>query len=500
MSALARLPAPPGGRLPALLGLLALGGLSVPLAVAVGEVSPKILIAGLAGAALLAALTIAGQLKHTLLFAFVVALTYNRQFYSFDWLHGDLGGRGLYWCPSDICLAGLVALWPIERLMRRRAGLAPEPVPPSTAIWMLPMIGVAAVSALDSVEPVGSLVEVSRYLKIALILVYLRHNLDRKASLVVVGALTAVILVQAPISALQVAFASGQNGLTQILQAGEPGELARRASGTLGHPNFLAPYLLLVVPPFAAVALGLPRTRVGLAAGLVALAGTATVVLSQSRAPTALTGLAVAVVVVLLTARRLMGPLRAVALTVAAASLLILATIPLAGLVEKRLTGDFGASVDFRASYNEAAIRMWESSPVVGVGPNNFAMEIRHYAPDLYVLMALDALSTDEARGKVHLRSVAPVHNVFLLVLSEQGVFGLFAFLLLLGRMLVVAWQGARRAPQVEGLFALGAACAIVIQFIQQQLDYSMLWDPLLSTLVVLFALCQRIAATGDRP
>lgn len=484
------------------LGIAVLGAASVPLAVAVGEVSPKILLAALVAAAGLAALTLAGHLKHTLLFAFVLALTYNRQFYSFEWLHGDLGGRGLYWCPSDLCLVGLLLLWPLERAMARAKGLpeAPDRTPPGTAIWLIPLVAVALVSAFAGSEPVGSLMEVARYGKVALMLVYLRHNLDRSSCLVVLGALAAVILTQAPIAVLQVAFASGQNGLTQIFQTSEPSELARRAAGTLGHPNFLAPYLLLIVPPFAALAVGLWRTRLGLVCAGIAGAGVLTIVLSQSRAPIVLVVLAIVGIVVMLTLRRLLPPLRAVALAVAAATLLVLATIPLAGMIEKRLVGDLGASVDFRAGYNEAAIRMWEKSPALGVGPNNFGLEIRHYSPDLYVVMALDALATKEAREKVHLRSVAPVHNVYLLVLSEQGFLGLCAFLLYLGRAFVLSWRGSKQAPAVEGLFATGVFCALLAEAAQQQLDYSLMWDPLLSTLAVLIGLCQSIAAQRADP
>lgn len=499
MSALVARQAP--ARLLPALGIAALGAAAVPLAVAVGEVSPKVLLAGLVAAAGLAALALAGHLKHALLFCFVVALTYNRQFYSFDWLHGDLGGRGLYWCPSDVFLLGLLILWPLERAVARATGrpLAPSRTGPSTAVWLLPLIAVATLSSLvGSEEPIGSLTEVYRYTKIAVLLVYLRHNLDRRTSLVAVAALGGVILMQAPISVLQVAFASGQNGLTQIFQTSEPSELARRAAGTLGHPNFLAPYLLLIVPPFAALGLGLWRTRLGYLCALLAGAGALTIVLSQSRAPIVLVSLAVVAIVGILTHRRLMPPLRAVALTVAAATLLVLATIPLLGVIEKRLVGDLGASVDFRAGYNEAAIRMWEKSPVLGVGPNNFAAEIRHFAADRYVLMTLDALSTDQARDKVHLRSVAPVHNVYLLIASEQGFLGLCAFLLFLGRAVLLSWRASRRAPAVEGLFATGVLCGLLAEAAQQQLDYSMMWDPLLSTLALLVGLCQSIAAQRE--
>jgi O-antigen ligase len=479
-----------GGRLAPLVAVGLLGLASVPLAVSVETMSPRLLLVGVAGLAAFAAIVLAGLLRPVLLGLFVVALTYNRQYYSFDWLHGDLGGRGLYWCPADVCLAGLLLLWPVERALRLPA---PRPSRGGPVLWLLPLMAVGLFSATQSAEPLGSTVETVRYLKLALLLIYLQYNLDARGLGVIVAALAGVILLQTPISILQAAFASGQNGLSQILQSSEPAELARRAAGTLGHPNYLAPYLLLITPPFIAVALGVRGSWIGIAAALVAVSGSLTIVLTQSRGPIALLLITVLVLLALMTARRALAALRAVGLIVAGAVLLVAVVAPLAPAIEKRLSGDFSASVDFRAAYNDAAVRMWESSPMLGVGPNNFGLEIRHYSPDLYVLMALDALSSDESRNKVHLRSTAPVHNVYLLVLSELGLLGLIGFLLFLLRGLVLAWTASAASSRVMGLFALGLFCGIIAEYVQQLIDYSLLWDPLLFTITLLMGVMHAI-------
>ncbi|WP_026190773.1 O-antigen ligase family protein [Methylobacterium sp. WSM2598] len=485
-----------GGRLAPLLAVGLLGIASVPLAGSLETVSPRLLLVGVAGLAALAAVVLAGLLRPVLLALFVVALTYNRQYYDFDWLHGDLGGRGLYWCPADVCLVGLLLLWPIERALRLPA--PPRPTRGGPVLWLLPLIAVGLLSAASSTEPLGSTVEIVRYLKLALLLLYLQYNLDARGLTIIVAALAAVILLQTPISVLQAAFASGQNGLSQIFQSSEPAELARRAAGTLGHPNYLAPYLLLITPPFIAVALGLRGSWIGRAAALVALSGTLTICLTQSRGPIALLLVTTLVLIALMTARRALRALRAVGLIVAGAVLLVAVVAPLAPAIEKRLSGDFGASVDFRAAYNDAATRMWESSPILGVGPNNFGLEIRHYSPDLYVLMALDALSSNESRNKVHLRSTAPVHNVYLLVLSELGLLGLIGFVLFLLRGLVLAWRASAASSQVTGLFALGLFCGIIAEYVQQLIDYSLLWDPLLFTFTLLMGVMHAIVATQE--
>ncbi|GJE04188.1 O-antigen ligase family protein [Methylobacterium isbiliense] len=483
------------GRLTPLLAVGLLGLASVPLAASLETTSPRLLLVGVAGLAAFATIVLAGLMKPVLLALYVMALTYNRQYYSFDWLHGDLGGRGLYWCPSDLCLVGLLLLWLVERVLRQSA---PRPSRRGPVLWLLPLIAVGLLSAANSAEPIGSTVEIVRYLKLALLLIYLQYNLDTRGLVVIGSALAGVILLQTPISILQAAFASGQNGLSQIFKSSEPAELARRAAGTLGHPNYLAPYLLLITPPFIAVALGLRGSWIGKAAALVAASGTLTIGLTQSRGPIALLLVTVLVLIALMTARRSLPALRAVGLIVAGAVLLVAVVAPLAPAIEKRLSGDFSASVDFRAAYNDAAVRMWEASPMLGVGPNNFGVEVRHYSPDLYVLMALDALSSNEARNKVHLRSTAPVHNVYLLVLSELGLLGLIGFLLFLLRGFALAWTASVTSSRATGLFALGLFCGIVAEYVQQLIDYSLLWDPLLFTITLLMGVMHAIIAAQE--
>ena len=369
----------------------------------------------------------------------MLSISYNRQYYAFDWLHGELGGRGLYWCPSDVFLLLLVITWITDATHRRQA-IVPGA---SSAAWLLPLLCISVFSALLSQEPVGSATEVVRLLKLALVLMYLRYNLDRAAAWTIVAALAAVILVQTSLGVMQAALGTGAQGITTIAttiaDSGIVDEFAHRASGTLGHPNFLAPYLLLFVPGFAAIALGSRLKYISLLAAAITLSGLLAITLTQSRTPIAFAGLALALVTCFLVARHIISPLRALALAIAACAVIATTGLLFADRIAQRLA-DFDQSLELRREYNRAAIEMWETAPFAGVGPKNFGLNIGRYPLHLKNYKAVLADSSDVN----NLQAVAPVHNVYLLVLSEFGLLGLVAFCLFLCRAFYLSGGSAR--------------------------------------------------------
>jgi len=73
-------------------------------------------------------------------------------------------------------------------------------------------------------------------------------------------------------------------------------------------------------------------------------------------------------------------------------------------------------SVVVRQQLNAAAIKLWQQSPLIGVGLGNFLVEL------------------PKALTSRTIYFLQPVHNIYLLVLSETGVVGLVLFLLLIGK------------------------------------------------------------------
>jgi len=74
-------------------------------------------------------------------------------------------------------------------------------------------------------------------------------------------------------------------------------------------------------------------------------------------------------------------------------------------------------SVFVRNELNSAALSMWKTSPIIGIGLGNYVVNLPTYYPhrDIFFLQ--------------------PVHNIYLLILSETGVIGLGVFIFFLWKI-----------------------------------------------------------------
>ncbi|MFJ5102521.1 O-antigen ligase family protein [Streptomyces sp. NPDC088554] len=342
--------------------------------------------------------------------------------------------------PADVASA-LLVLHCLVRVLRTRA----RPLTRGAALVLgLPVLGVT-VASITSHDPASSLPGVARYLQIfvlvpAALLLLLR---DRRDFRIVAGSIVALALVQ------------GAVGVTQYLTgtgASYRGEDIR-AVGTFGPTDVMGmatvvAYGLVIAVGFAlADRAGVPRRQ--RAAALVC-AGLLTVplALSFSRGAWIATGLAV------LLQLALAGPRRAAVVVLATGAL---------GVV---LVGGFGAgsqlvterfdsiaqvtdapdqSVTDRYTMWAAATDMWRTDPVTGVGLKGFPAH-----RDSHAALALSSGSDTAGAGVGYLRQpLLSPHNMYLLVLGEQGLLGAVALIGSWGALLVCALRrlrGARRA------------------------------------------------------
>src|SRR2546430_3792848 len=99
--------------------LLAGSGALTALAITglVGEASLKSRVAILAALLFPVVAVVTGRLKQLLLMGWIISLTYNRQYFSFEALTGNLGTQGPYWIVSDIFLAGLLLEWAYQAVV-----------------------------------------------------------------------------------------------------------------------------------------------------------------------------------------------------------------------------------------------------------------------------------------------------------------------------------------------------------------------------------------------
>ena len=425
-----------------------------------------------------------GRTRETLLFCWVGSLTYNRQYFSFEALTGNLGTQGPYWIVSDLFLFGILVEWVYRVVYKREAtparGAAFWP-------WYLPLALMGVVSLLVATQPDWTFYELLRTLRILFILSYVRHNFSPLHWWVVVAAMGLAMTGQSMIGAKEVA--TGRSGLlggeVSTSLGGFEGVFDQesfygmvRATGTLNHPPNFACYLMLVLPVFLGLALTVRSTWLRWTTTLVFLAGCVGLGCSMSRLPIALVLAEAAAVVLFLVASRDLSIKHALGIIFTGIFILILVAIPLRDKIMDRITRDFTASVDQRADGNRVALEMFRDAPWLGVGLNNSKAHMLKYIPEL----AWAFENEDFLTQNMHSRSIAAMGNGFLFIAVELGIIGILAYAIFLAGTFVV---GFRAVIQTDG--PLRAACfgltiGTIGVLLEQTIDFSVWVDPQLYT------------------
>jgi O-antigen ligase len=204
-----------------------------------------------------------------------------------------------------------------------------------------------------------------------------------------------------------------------------------RAAGGFGWPNELAMFLA-ISSPLLVYRVRVARTRAARMLALVALGA-----LGMGLAATFSRGSWVAVTVapaVLL----LVGRWRFV-LTYWTVLLLAAAVVDVVtggALSTRILSTAQDALVAQRLLLTGAGLLMFQSSPVVGVGPGGFGDALEVFGPQISGLFDF----------------VGSAHNGYVHVAAEMGIFGLVAFLYLIGSTWIVLLRGARRAREAPSV------------------------------------------------
>ncbi|NUV59864.1 O-antigen ligase [Streptomyces sp. CAI-85] len=358
---------------------------------------------------------------------------------------GGEGGAG----PAD-ALSALVVLFCAVRLLRERR----RPLSRTAAVVLgLPVAGLA-LAALGASSPGAGLSGLGRYLQVfvlvpAAVLLLIRGRSDlRLLAWTFVG----------------LAGWQGAVGVHQFVTgtgASYQGETIR-AVGTFGPQDVMGMATVVSFGLVCAVGLALGRTsaRRRAVAAAAALALLVPLALSFSRGAWIATAVACSLQLVLA------GPLRALKVGAAAVA---------AGVV---LVGGFGVgsamlqervgsitqvadapdqSVTDRYTMWAAAVGMWREQPLTGVGLKGFP-EHR----DAHAALALSSGSDTDGAGSGFVRQpLLSPHNMYLLILGEQGLIGLLAlaggWLALLVCALRGWWTVRREGPGLDcALIACG--------------------------------------------
>lgn len=179
---------------------------------------------------------------------------------------------------------------------------------------------------------------------------------------------------------------------------------SKRVPSTFAISNSLAAFLILLLPPAIVLAASAPgrKEKIILAGAAVLMAGGLFVTYSKGGwAAAALVAIAFVAVFGLKVFRENRKSLFAV---LGAVAVLLIAIVSIRSAREQLagIPADFARSFKTRGDYWAAAIKMWEDSPALGVGPGNFQNHYMKYKP----------AEAEETKA---------VHNDYIQLLAECG-------------------------------------------------------------------------------
>jgi putative inorganic carbon (HCO3(-)) transporter len=366
----------------------------------------------------------------------------------YDSDRGALGGLSV--SVSTVALAGLYVAWFVSSLVNRDREAR------TSLRFSVPLVIYFAVTALSVVVAEDSglaLFQVFLLLETCLLYFYVANNVrTRKDALFVISTLLVGCLLESAVIVVMkftVTQATSWNLPIHLHGAvGKEGLL--RSGGTIGTPNTAAAYLSLLLAPAASLLfVNLGRTY-RLLAGAVLLLGGIALILTFSRGGWIAFALAAIALCLFVWRRRGLSLRTPIAIVVVVALLLL----PFQSLISQRLLGDDKGSAESRIPLIRLALRITADHPFLGVGANNFTIVMDRY------------LTAEFRSGFLY-----AVHNTFLLILAETGIFGLLAYLAFLLGTLRAGWQCWKFNDGFFSVIALGFAAGLAGHMVQMSVD-----------------------------
>ncbi|WP_151484045.1 O-antigen ligase family protein [Streptomyces albicerus] len=351
--------------------------------------------------------------------------------------------------PADAA-SGLVVLWAAVRTVRR----ARRPLTRTAAVvFGLPVVGIA-VAAAGAATPGDGITGLARYLQVFVLVPVAVMLLvrDRRDARLVLWSLTGLALWQGALGGHQ--FLTGTGASYQGAYI--------RAVGTFGPSDVMGMSTVVAYGLVAAtgLALGSPARRQRVVAVGCALALLVPLALSFSRGAWIATAVACGAQLLLAGVRRAVKVFAAVV----AVSVVLVGGLGVgAAALQERLTSITQVadapdqSVVDRYTMWAASADMWRGHPVTGVGLKAFPAH-----RDGHASLALSSGSDTEGAGQAFRRQpLLSPHNMYLLILSEQGLLGLLTVAGSWLALLACALPRLRRAGRARDC-AL-AACGLLL-------------------------------------
>ncbi|MGI5347587.1 O-antigen ligase family protein [Streptomyces sp. CA-250714] len=371
---------------------------------------------------------------------------------------GGHGGTTL----ADMC-SGVLVVWCALRLLRERsagrrtAGGAPRALTPLAAVVLGAPAAAFAVTTIASADPAASLPGFVRYLQLFVLVpgAVLLSLRDARDARLVCAAVVLLALVQGGVGVVQALTGTG---------ASYQGDDVR-AVGTFGALDVMGMATAVSYGLVTALACGLnppPGAPRWLRPCALGCATVLVVPLALSYSRGAWIATAVACLLLLL-----LRGVRTTLCVLAAATAVGVVLVGGFGVATRELAQRAGSitevsnapdrSVTDRYALWRAAAGIWRQTPVTGVGPKGFP-EHR----DAHAALELSSGSDTAGAGTPFQREpLLSPHNMYLLVLSEQGLVGTVALVGSWGALLVCALRRLRDTGR-GGAVSRAADCGAV--------------------------------------
>lgn len=394
---------------------------------------------------------ILGEVKKPLIIAMLFDIPIPiDQFFRLRTDGGHGGIEGYVVSITTICLVALYALWLAELFAKRTQPRSSRS--DGYMFWavlpLIALIGAGALSAAVAKDTEMVYFELFLLVQMLLVFVYVVGNIHTFDDLIFI--FQWVVIAAAVHSLIMI-------GITFYGSTFELGNMIKirldkgyRVGGTIGGPNSAAGYLeLIIVPTLSLVLLPVSRSLKFIGFASFALM-TVAILLTQSRGGWAAFALSMALFFVVACYRG----------WIPISTLFILGFVALAvgigfyGTLVTRITGDDNGAFAGRLPLITVAFNMISDNPILGIGMNNFSVELLNYA------------RLDKAFLWRHV-----VHNKFLLVWAETGTIGFVAFCLFLLNSLIRGWKTWTLQNKYFSPLALGFVAAILGHMLHMNVD-----------------------------
>jgi putative inorganic carbon (hco3(-)) transporter len=433
---------------------------------------PRIIATAIAGGIFLGGLAVAYEIRHktttdiaigAVVVAMILVIAGNPRQFMLAIVAFDLPlewGKYTHWDPTlasvgevpgfqisltTIALAGLYAMWALHR--SREGGGRPLLRPALPLILYLAFNVASLFGASNKSLSVYMLVMLAQTL---LLFIYVVSTFRTRADVrLLITALLAGALLESLLILVMYATGFSPNFLG-LKNHVDTAAFGNRIGGTFGTPNGAAAYLCLMLPLALGVLVSNERGNLRSLAIMTLPVGLLALVITQSRGGWISFALSAGLIAMWAVRQKMINPR-----TVAVAGLgVVLLIVVLWGPIGHRLLGSDGGSASSRVSLAQMAEQMIKAKPLFGVGVNNYGINLPKYASPRF----------DGAW-------MYTVHDRYLLVWAEAGVFALIAYLTFLGVTLRRGWVAMRRRDPWLSPIVVGLTAAVAGQMVHMAVD-----------------------------